>query len=76
MSDDTRHLARTVGAETFAYREIASEEEQAAAAARWPLLASVNRQLAIGARPARPVTRELEAAAPRLVVRSASSEGR
>jgi hypothetical protein len=75
MSHDTRHLVESVGTASFAYREIAAEEEQAAAAARWPLLASINRTLAIGARPSRSIPRE-EPATPRLVVRSAATEGR
>jgi hypothetical protein len=46
MFEDVRQLLAAVGLAQWSYREIRTEEERAAATARWPLLTSASRGLA------------------------------
>ncbi len=50
MAHDSSYLRRATGVDGFRYHEIAEDEEHAAAASRWPLLALVNRTLVIAQR--------------------------
>jgi len=45
MADDVKRLAERAGWTEADYREIAAQEEERAALASWPLLASVMRSL-------------------------------